>query len=110
MVVKSGVMDVASDIAELMSLQDGCMDAYLVGRYEGDCVFVDTVSREDVGSVGLCISNEEGGLEPDDSVRMRLSDMHPRAVLMMIDPYACEIAVYRMDGGDLVHAKVMIME
>lgn len=110
-VLRSGVMDVASDIAELLSLREECMDAYLIGSHEGDHIMVDSISRVSDGAVGLCMSDVEGGTAPTDDMRLAMSqEFHEEGVLMVIDPYACEIAVYRVDDGELMPAKVLISE
>lgn len=109
-VLKSGIMDVASDLAELSSIQDEGLRAYLVGRREDEVVMVDSLSRKSDDAVGMCVSNVEGGLIPEDDVIGTMLSEFPQGILMVIDPYACEIAFYRFSENEAIRAKVLVME
>lgn len=108
--MKSGVMEAASDVADLLSMNDEAMDANLIGyRKEDGCFIIESVSRKSEGSVGKCMSSTEGGVEPTEKM-IGMMDDHPDGILMIIDPYACEIRFYRNTEDGLVDARILVSE
>ena len=109
-VIGSGVMDISSDIADILSMNEECMSMYLVGC-KTDCGYyqIKSVSKTSDCSIGLCMSNLDGGTVPTDKMVVAMSE-YPDGLLMIIDPYACEIGFYKNTEKGLVQAKVLVSE
>lgn len=109
-IVKSGVMEAASDVADLLSMNDEVMDANLIGyRKDDGCLIIESVSRKDEHSVGKCMSSMDGGVEPTEEM-ISMMDAYPDGILMVIDPYACEIRFYRNTEDGLADARILVSE
>ena len=109
-VIESGVMDFSSDIADILSMNDECVDMYLIGR-KTDCGYflIKSTSKTSDGSIGLCMSNLNGSTAPTDKMIDAMSK-YPDGILMIINPYACEIGFYKNTEKGLIQAKVLVSE
>lgn len=109
-IVKSGVMEAASDVADLLSMNDETMDANLIGyQKENGCFVIESVSRKTENSIGKCLSSTEEGITLTEAMIGSMDD-YPDGILMIIDPYACEIRFYRNSAEGLIDARVLVSE
>lgn len=109
-VIGFNVMSAASDVADIASLDEEEMHAYLKGNMVGGCIRVTCLSASDEGAIGMAVSNIEGGTVPTEDVSYEMVSTYPDGLLMVIDPDVCEIAFYKVSEGALVTAKVLVSE
>ena len=109
-VIGFNVMSAASDVADIASLDEEEMHAYLKGSIVGGCIRVMGLSASYDGAVGMAVSNMEGGTVPTEEVSYEMVSTYPDGLLMVIDPDVCEIAFYKVVEGALVSAKVLVSE
>ena len=61
-------------------------------------------------AVGMCVTSAEEGTEPtDDDIRSFRSNFDD-GILLVVDPYACEFSVYKVDRKGFEKADVLISE
>jgi hypothetical protein len=109
-VIGFNVMSAASDLADIASLDEEEMHAYLKGSITEGCIRITGLSPSYEGAVGMVVSNIEGGTSPTEEVSYEMISTYPDGLLMVIDPDVCEIAFYKVVEGALASAKVLVSE
>ncbi len=77
---------------------------------KGDFLSIEGVSLSPEGAIGMCVSYEDGGIEPMEHSRERFLSLFPDGILIVIDVYAHQVAMYKSEKGELVPASVLMRE
>ena len=91
--------------------EDGVGCAWILGRVENDGSgrYYVMDGRGDV-RIGISAICEEGGTEPDDGILRMFGESFRDGVLMVVDPYAGEFALYVSENGDVRRAVAVMSE
>ena len=91
--------------------EDGVGCAWILGRVENDgsgrYYVMDGRGDFRIGMSAVC---EEGGTDPDDGILGMFGESFRDGVLMVVDPYAGEFALYVSENGDVRKAVAVMSE
>jgi len=77
---------------------------------KGFFLSIEGASLSPEGAIGMCVSYEDGGIEPLDEAKEMFLSMFPDGILMVIDVYAHQVAMYKAEKGEIVPASVLMKE
>ncbi len=89
-------------------------ETYLTGAVcedaKGRFLSVEGASLSSEDAIGMCISYEDGGLEILDESREKFLSMFSDGLLVVIDVYAHQVAIFKIKEGEIVPASVLMRE
>ncbi len=113
-VVDPRVVEAAAIRGEDEASEGRDSETYLKGARQedskGSFLSIEGASLSPEGAVGMCVSYEDGGTEVLDETRDRFVSMFPDGILMVIDVYAHQVAMYKAREGEIVSASVLMRE
>lgn len=91
--------------------EDGLRSLWILGeRVDDDSGTYYRVTGAGDARIGLAAVPEDGGTEPDDGILSIFSESFSDGVLMVVDLYAGEFALYVSEDGELRHASAVMSE
>lgn len=91
--------------------EDGLRSLWILGeRVDDDSGTYYRVTGAGDARIGLAAVPEDGGTEPDGGILSIFSESFSDGVLMVVDPYAGEFALYVSEDGELRRASAVMSE
>ena len=111
-VLHGGALDSILSAADAAVLEDIRVGVYLAGEVgqdvNGNFFEIKGVIGGPDGAVGIAVTSSEEGTYATPEDVSSITSSFGCGVLIVIDPYACEFAVYIVDDGDCRRADAVV--